>query len=443
MKQQHEFTETEIGKIPGDWGVATIEGIKASKKHALAMGPFGSNITKDNFVESGVPVIRGNNLTEYRFLDKDFVFVTESKADELAASVALPEDIVITHRGSLGQVGIIPKKSKYRQYIVSQSGMKISCDTSIVNPQFVFYFLKSPSGQYLLLRNTSQTGVPAIAQPLASLRSVPIPLPEMDEQNLIVRVLSTLDDLIELNHKMNATLEKIGQAIFKRWFIDFEFPNENGKPYKSSGGEMVDFELGEMPKAWKVREINDCGKVVCGKTPPTQNKEYYGKDIPFVTIPDMRDNVFVIKTERSLSEAGASSQSKKELPAFAVCVSCIATPGLVSLTSQKSHTNQQINSIICNEEISPYFIFFSMRNKSEDIKTMGLGGTATLNLNTGDFSKIKLVVPDQRIMMKFHNLLNPLFSGIKNNMKEVLALFDLRDSLLPRLMSGKIRVRMQ
>src|SRR4030042_5733969 len=143
MREQR-FKESEIGIIPEDWQVKNIEGIKADKKHALAMGPFGSNITRDNFVGSGVPVIRGNNLTEYRFLNKDFVFVTESKADELAASVALPEDIVITHRGSLGQVGIIPKKSKYQRYIVSQSGMKISCDTSIANPQFVFYFLKSP-----------------------------------------------------------------------------------------------------------------------------------------------------------------------------------------------------------------------------------------------------------------------------------------------------------
>jgi type I restriction enzyme S subunit len=113
MKHQPKTRETEIGLISDDWQVTTIDKIKGNKKHALAMGPFGSNITKDNFVESGAPVIRGNNLTEYRFLDKDFVFVTESKADELAASVALPEDIVITHRGSLGQVGIIPVHATY------------------------------------------------------------------------------------------------------------------------------------------------------------------------------------------------------------------------------------------------------------------------------------------------------------------------------------------
>src|SRR4030042_1202676 len=262
------------------------------------------------------------------------------------------------------------------------------------------------------------------------------PYPNEDEQTYISKILSDLDSKIELNQQMNAALESIGQAIFKHWFIDFEFPNEEGKPYKSSGGEMVDSERGEIPEGWDIKVIADCGGVVCGKTPPTKNEEYYSGGIPFITIPDMRDNVFVIRTEKSLSEAGARSQSKKELPPFAVCVSCIATPGLVALASERSHTNQQINSIICNSGISPYFIFFLMTNKSDDIKTMGLGGTATLNLNTGDFSRIKLLVPPDGEMREFHRFVEPLFKKILENLKESVNLSAIRDSLLPKLMSG-------
>ena len=163
-----KFKQNEIGKIPEEWEVKTIDEIKSGAKSALAMGPFGSNIKKEFFVKEGVPIIRGNNLTSYRFLDDDFVYLTEEKADELRSSNCHPGDIVITHRGTLGQVGLIPRRSRFRRYVISQSGMKLSCDELQALSEYVFYFLKSPIGQRLLLRNTSQTGVPAIAQPLTS-----------------------------------------------------------------------------------------------------------------------------------------------------------------------------------------------------------------------------------------------------------------------------------
>lgn len=267
-----------------------------------------------------------------------------------------------------------------------------------------------------------------------------VSIPPISEQKAIVKILSDLDEKIDINQQMNKTLEKIGQALFKHWFVDFEFPNENGKPYKLSGGEMVNSEMGEIPKGWRVREIKNCGKVICGKTPPTKDKENYGDSIFFITIPDMRDKVFVVKTERKLSNHGAETQKKKELPALSICVSCIATPGLVSLTSNVSHTNQQINSVVCNEGVSPYYMYYLMVNKSEQVKIMGLGGTATLNLNTGNFSKIKVIIPTEKQMKEFHGSVKPVFERIVWNEKENITLCKVRNSLLPRLMSGRIRV---
>lgn len=239
---------------------------------------------------------------------------------------------------------------------------------------------------------------------------------------------------------MNKTLESIAQAIFKRWFVDFEFPDRNGKPYKSSDGKMVDSELGEIPEGWAVNEISDCGEVVCGKTPPTTDKDNYGDDIFFITIPDMRGQAFVIKTERKLSKKGASTQKKKELPPLAICVSCIATPGLVSLTSDASYTNQQINSIVCNKDISPFFMYYKMLDKSEEIKSMGLGGTATLNLNTGNFARIKIVIPEKGTMDAFHKIVTPFMEEILSISIENDGLCNIRNSLLPKLMSGRIRI---
>jgi type I restriction enzyme S subunit len=139
--------------------------------------------------------------------------VVESKADELRSSNAFPKDIVITHRGTLGQVGIIPENSRYNRYVASQSQMKLSCDETIANPYFVFYFLKSAVGQYLLLRSASPTGVPAIAQPLTTLKDIPLPLPRLSEQERIASILSSFDDAIENMKKKISVLEKLRDAI--------------------------------------------------------------------------------------------------------------------------------------------------------------------------------------------------------------------------------------
>jgi type I restriction enzyme S subunit len=186
------------------------------------MGPFGSNITTDNFVPQGVPVIRGLNLNGERFKDEKFVFLTDDKADELHSANAFPDDLVFTHRGTLGQVGIIPKNARYPRYVVSQSQMKLSCDNTKVDPLFVFYYFRSNRGQHALLANTSTTGVPAISRPLTSLKAIRIPFPPLAEQCAIAHILGTLDDKIELNRRMNETLEAMARAIFKSWFVDFD-----------------------------------------------------------------------------------------------------------------------------------------------------------------------------------------------------------------------------
>lgn len=243
---------------------------------------------------------------------------------------------------------------------------------------------------------------------------------------------------------MNKTLDEMAQAIFKRWFVDFEFPDENGKPYKSSGGEMVYSEelQKEIPKGWEVKRVKEMGKVITGGTPSTRRPEYYGNDFPFVKIPDMRENVFVVRTESYISKLGAESKKKKLLPPLSVCVSCIATPGLVSLTYVTSLTNQQINSIICNKNISPYFGYLMMKNVSYEIILGGSGGTATLNLNKSNFSRIKVIIPDDETMKSFNTLVEPIFSCILENQKESYDLTAIRDAILPKLLSGEIRVNL-
>ncbi len=164
--------DSELGSIPSGWAVADL----GSFSKRIAMGPFGSDIKTDNFVDTGVPVIRGGNLT-HGFVDDNFVFVSEAKADELRNANAFPGDIVITHRGTLGQVGMIPLTSRHRRYVVSQSQMLLSVNPELASPRYLFDYLRSPTGQHALLANTSQTGVPAISRPTTSLKAIRLLLP--------------------------------------------------------------------------------------------------------------------------------------------------------------------------------------------------------------------------------------------------------------------------
>lgn len=212
-------------------------------------------------------------------------------------------------------------------------------------------------------------------------------------------------------------------AIFKNWLIDYE-------PF-----------VNHISTRWEPGTIKDLSKeIICGKTPSTKKAEYYGSDVPFITIPDMHNKVFSIKTARYLSAEGASSQIKKMLPNNTICVSCIGTAGLVTITSENSQTNQQINSIIPKDKISPYYIYLLMKTLSNKINKLGQSGSTIVNLNKEQFSKIKINIPDDISMNRFHKIISPLFNSILNNQKENLYLSDLKNTILPRLLSGELDI---
>lgn len=309
-----------------------------------------------------------------------------------------------------------------------------------LNNVYLNYLLRSEIYRAYLRRIATGTTITNLSQD--ALYNIPVILPSLSEQDAIVTILSSLDDKIAINQQMNTTIETIGQALFKHWFVDFEFPNEEGKPYKSSGGEMVDSgtELGEVPKGWRVGKISDFGHIVCGKTPSKSNKEYFEGGVPFIKIPDMHNKVFVITTEDSLTEKGKKFQENKTIPANSVCVSCIATVGLVCITDKDSQTNQQINSIIPEKSVYTYYLYYKISSMNEFLQILGSGGSATLNINTGHFSNIDILIPSSEVLQKFHTLLNPSFMRIKNNLHQNEKLSKIRDVLLPKLMSGEIRV---
>ena len=191
-----------------------------------------------------------------------------------------------------------------------------------------------------------------------------------------------------------------------------------------------------QPESWQEVTIDDITKkVVCGKTPPTADAENYGGNVPFITIPDMHDNVYTTSTERFLSDKGVATQANKTLPKNSICVSCIASVGLVCLTAEPSQTNQQINSIVCKKNISPFYVYIKMTTLTEYLKQLGAGGSTTLNVNKTLFGQIPILLPDETVMNEFHGKVDPLFSAIRANQYEMQHLESLKSLLLTQISS--------
>ena len=344
-------------------------------------------------------------------------------------------------------------------------------------PRFIYYLLKSID----FTSFNVGTGVPTLNR--NHLSSILISALGIDKEKEIANILGSLDQKIQLNIQINQTLEQIAQALFKSWFVDFDpvrakvqalsdglsleqselaamqaisgkTPEELtalsqtqpdryvelAETAKAFPCEMVKVDGVEVPKGWNLKALSDLGQIICGKTPSKSNKEFYGNDVPFIKIPDMHNQVFITQTTDNLSVAGANSQSKKYIPPKSICVSCIATVGLVSMTSKPSHTNQQINSIIPNDEKTSEFLYLSLKQPSmtKYLKDLASGGSATLNLNTSTFSKIEIITPSKEIIDIFHNKVFYTFEKVLSNSIENKRLAKTRDLLLPRLLNGEI-----
>lgn len=182
--------------------------------------------------------------------------------------------------------------------------------------------------------------------------------------------------------------------------------------------------------------MNDiASEIICGKTPPTADSSNYGGYTPFITIPDMHGSVYTTSTERFLSDKGVATQENKTLPENSICVSCIASVGLVCLTAEPSQTNQQINSIICKKNISPFYVYIKMTTLTDYLRQLGAGGSTTLNVNKSLFRQIPILMPDQPTMDGFHSKVKSLFAAIRANQYEIQHLENMKSLLLSQMLS--------
>jgi len=317
-------------------------------------------------------------------------------------------DLIVVARGvgGTGDVKIIEEDA----YLTNLS-IKIDFDPDIVDNKFFYYYFHKETLRYL------DSGSAQSQITITDLESESFLFPPLPEQKAIASVLSSLDDKIDLLHRQNKTLEAMAETLFRQWFVE------------------------EAQEDWEEKPLSFFGEIICGKTPSKKIYNYFNGEIPFIKIPDMHGSIFLSETTDSLTEEGKLSQSNKTLPPKSICVSCIATVGLVSMNATESQTNQQINSIIPQKDYYRYFLYFTMKLSYDLLHSMASGGTATLNLNTGNFSKIPVQYPGDNFLVAFQREVEPYFDKIFINQTQTRTLEKLRDTLLPKLMNGEVRVK--
>jgi len=399
--------------VMSEWKECKLEDVAKN----LAMGPFGSNIKAENFIETGVPVIKGTNLNFTKYVDGDFVFLSSEKADQLKSSNCFPGDLVFTHRGTIGQVALIPE-GKYPRYVVSQSGMKLSVKKEVLDNNFLFYFFKSAIGQHELLQNESQVGVPSISSPLTSLKSVNILLPPLPEQKAIASVLSSLDNKKDLLHRQNKTLEAIAETLFRQWFIE------------------------EAEGDWEEMNLLEIFQVVGGGTPKTSIQEYWNGEIFWLTGGDIASNhkSFIITSEKTISDVGLNNSSAKVLPQYATVISARGTVGKYCILSKPMAFSQSNYGILTKYGTWFFFTYLLINHVVTELKSSAYGSVFD-TITTTTFKDIVVSVPSNDEIEKFEKSMSPYFEKMLANKLQIQTLEKLRDTLISKLMSSEVKVK--
>ena len=399
----------------------------------ISMGPFGSDVKKEFYVDNGVPILNGSNLQGFKLQEDSFGYLTKEKADSLKKCNAHRGDIIVTHRGTLGQIVYVPVDSKYDRYVISQSQFRFRCKADLVDVQYLVYYFHTREGQYKILANASQVGVPALARATSTFRLIDIKLPPLDDQRRIASILSSLDRKIELNNKINADLEEMAQAIFKNWFIDFE-------PFKD--GKFVDSELGMIPEGWKVGRADDFYQINIGKTPPRKENKWFSTnpaDKIWVSIANMGNSgIFISDSSEYLTKEAVDRHNIIMVPRNTILLSFKLTVGRVAIADKELTTNEAIARFILSDDKYMEYLYLYLKNF--DYNSLGSTSSIATAVNSKTIKGMQMLQPSDKIIDAFHIQVNPIFEKIRSLTKENSRLSLLRDTLLPRLMSGELEV---
>ena len=392
---------------------------------------------KTNFyvmTPGNVKIGGGIKLDKIKYLKKDtefdknyifepndiFINMTDlsKKGDTLGFPAIIPDDInnFYLHNQRLGRILNI---NEYR-----------------INKNYLFYLLCTREYRHHIL--SSATGSTVKHTSPKRILEFEVPLPNLNIQKYIGGLLNKIDKKIIINKNTIANLEELSQTLFKRWFVDFEFPDKDGNPYKSSGGEIND--TNNLPPNWKYQSAKDIYTINIGKTPPRKLTELFNtkNGIDWVSISDMKaDGPFINITKENLSESAVKEYRVKLVPKNSVLLSFKLTIGRVKITNKELATNEAIAHFVTNK-INSIYTYLYLKNFNFE----SLGNTSSIAnaINSKIVKEMPILVPTSEILEKFKEIITPIFEKIELQQKENILLTQLRDTLLPKLMSGEIEI---
>ena len=355
----------------------------------IAMGPFGSNIKVECFVDEGIPVLNGSNLNGFFLTEESFRYVTEEKADSLGRANAHRGDIVITHRGTLGQIVCIPETSKHDRYVISQSQFRVKCNDKVI-PDYLVYYFHTPIGQHKLLANASQVGVPALARASTTFQKIEVDIPDVDTQRKVVSVLNAIEDKININNAINENLQQQAQAIYSSMF------------------------LSDVDPSWQQGRLSDLITVK------------YGKDHK-----KLEDGIYPVYGSGGIMR-------HVERPLYDKESVLIPRKGTLNNVMYVNEPFWSVDTMFYTEMKLPNvakFVYHFV--KAKDLASMN-AGSAVPSMTTDILNAMEVVIPSASALDRFETLVSPMYRAMKENNDQSAKLAELRDAILPKLMSGEI-----
>lgn len=415
------------------WEQVQLKELVLQEKGSLVSGPFGSNIGAKYFVQEGVPVIRGNNLTkgEEKFIDDGFVYLTESKAREFSRCLAIKDDIVFTAAGSIGQVGIIPENSKFDEYVISNKQLRARIDPAKADPLFVYYWLSSRQMRRWLENMNNGGAVPLLN--LGIVKRAPVPLPSLSIQKKIKKTLSAYDDLIENNQRRIALLKDAVQQQYKEWFVRFRFP----------GHEHVRIVDG-IPEGWRIVSLEEvCDRITDGSHMSPKSASD-GK--PMASVKDMHSWGIDISSCRIISNEDYDKLVRNDCKPRLNDV-LIAKDGsylkhvFVVDEEQDLVILSSIAILRPNGKFLPnqLALYLGLPQIKERMKGY-VSGVALPRIILKEFRNFKILLPPEYLQKIWAEQNDDMLTLCRRLIKQNEMLAKARDLLLPKIMSGEIAV---
>ncbi|MDM2871923.1 MULTISPECIES: restriction endonuclease subunit S [Citrobacter] len=446
-----------------NWATVSIDDIKSPEKYSCVGGPFGSSLSQKHYVDSGVPVIRGTNLAGDIFSESGFVFVSPDKAKELQRNMAFRGDIVFTQRGTLGQVALIPEDSIYERYIVSQSQMKLTVNPKQADAYFIYTYFRTNEAKALIENNAIVGGVPHIN--LGILKEFKLRLPPLSEQKRISEVSKSIDNKINLNRQINQTLEQMSQTLFKSWFVDFDPVIDNAldagnpipEPLQSHAelrqkvrnsadfkplpadiralfpAEFEETELGWVPKNWHIRDFSDIAVLIKKNI----KSDDICDDIHYIGLEHLeRKHIFITSYGNGSDVSSNKSAFNKGDLLFGKLRPYFHK---VAITPFSGICSTDILVFRAKEKFYKSFMaMYAFTDEFVAYANLRSTGTRMPRAEAKDLLKYKIILPNKNILEKFELLLEGYWTKGQLNNNENEQLTALRDTLLPKLISGEL-----